>query len=252
MIIKKILSFLFIFASLNYLLQAQVSYGLQIQNFGRHGGGGGQLDSITVITNSNAQLLEYSPQGIGMFFEYGLKSKLPLSIRAELNYRIGEPLGLQLFLFNSVTGRISLSNYSEIKQGYNIELPLDFTYTFFKRNILVLNHSVGFEIGLLAGISFQIQSKDSQLIYQKQPINSQGLVDVNSAINNSLRMTNYFYNYGLRLRLWNFVITYRIDQLLYNSISRNLNVWGTTYPFKVSYEYQSITVGYILDFKQKK
>jgi len=232
-------------------LNAQITCGLQVQNFGRNGGGGGQIDSITAITNSNAQLLEYMPQGVGFFFEYQLKSRFPLTIRSELNYRGGRPSGLQLFVFNNVTGRISQSSYSEVRQSYSFEVPINLNYAVFKKGLRLLNNSVEFEAGLLAGISFQFQSKADDVAYQKQPSNSSGVVDVNSAISNSTRTTNYFYNYGLRLRLWNFILIYRIDQLINNSAVNNLAIWGNNYPFKVTYEYQSISLGYRINVNRK-
>jgi hypothetical protein len=251
MIDRKIVLLCLTYLSINVALSAQVSYGVQIQNFGRNGNGGAQVDSITAITNSNAQLLEYAPQGVGLFFEYQLKSRFPLMIRGELNYRGGKPSGYQLLVFNSVSGKISPSSYAEIKQNYNLELPIDLNYIVFKRRFHLLNKSVELELGLLAGVSLQFQNARNEVVYQKQPANSSGVIDVNSAINNSVRTTNYFYNYGVRLRLWNFVLIYRVDQLLNNSTVKNLNVWGNSYPFKISYEYQSVSLGYKLNFKRR-
>lgn len=249
---KKIILFVLVaYTSTNLTLSAQISYGVQIQNFGRNGGGGGQQDSMLTITNSNAQLLEYPPQGVGLSFEYQLKSRFPLMIRSELNYRGGKPLGLQLFVFNSINGKTSPSNYSELKQSYNLEIPIDLNYTLFKRGLRLLNKSVEFEAGLLAGFSFQFQSTSNQVLYQKQPSNSSGVVDVNSAINNSIRAINYFYNYGLRVKLWNFILIYRVDQLLNNSVIKDLSLWGNSYPLKVSYEYQSVSLGYRVNFNLK-
>jgi hypothetical protein len=248
---KNILFVLLVYLLTSLTLRAQISFGVQIQNFGRSGGGGGQVDSMVVITNSNAQLLEYPPQGVGLFFEYQLKSRFPVMIRSELNYRGGKPSGLQLFVFNSITGKTSASNYSELKQSYKLEIPIDLGYTLFKRGLRLLNKSVEFEAGLLAGVSFQFQSTSNQVIYQKQPLNSSGVDDVNSAINNSIRATNYFYNYGFRVKLWNFILIYRVDQLLNNSAIKDLSLWGNSYPLKVSYEYQSISLGYKLNLKRK-
>jgi len=234
-------------------VNAQITYGIQIQNFGRNGIGGVEADSISAFTTSTIQLLDYPPQGAGIFFEYHLKSRFPLILRGELNYRTGQSLNLDLLVYNNVTGMISFSNYSSLKLRSNLEIPIDINYLFIKQGVHVFKKTIDFELGLFAGVSFQFQPKASEVTYSMgQDKNTLGISDVNVAINNSIRSINYFYNYGIRAKIWNFIVTYRRDQLLTNSATNNLNVWGNSYSFKTSYNYQTISLGYTLSFKKKK
>lgn len=240
-----ILQCLFISTTLN----AQISYGVLIQNFGRNGSGGVMADSITAFTYSTIRLLESPPQGVGLFLEYRLKSRLPLILRGELNYRTGRSLNFDLLVVNNVTGKISPSSYSSLKPTYNFEIPLDLSYLILKRGMHVFKKVVDLEVGLLVGVSFQFQSRGDKVAYQSD--NASGISDVNLAIYNSMKSLNYFYNYGLRVKFWNFILIYRYDQLLTNSATNDLNVWGNTYPYRTTYQYQSVSLGYTFSFKKK-
>ncbi len=235
---------------INTTLNAQISYGVLIQNYGRNGGGGAIADSINAYTYSTIRLLEDPPQGVGIFFEYHFKSRLPLILRGELNYRTGRSLYFDFLVVNNVNGKISPSNYSALKPGYNFEVPLDLGYTVLNKGVRVFKKIVDLEVGLLAGVSFQIQPRGDKIAYQSST--TSGISDVNLAIYNSIKSLNYFYNYGLRVKFSHFLLIYRLDQLLTNSTTNNLNVWGNTYSFKISYQYQSISLGYTFSFKKKK
>lgn len=237
-------------ASVN--VSAQITYGIQIQNFGRHGIGEVKADSITAFTTSTIQLLDYPLQGAGLFFEYQPKSRFPIIIRTELNYRTGQAFNVDLLVYNNVTGIVSLLNYSSLKLRNNLELPIDLNYIFIKKGVHVFKKTVDFELSLMAGISFQFQPKTNDITYAMGQVkNAPGILDVNSAISNSVRPVNYFYNYGVRVKIWNFIIIYRHDQLITNSITNDLSVWGNSYSFKTNYDYQSVSLGYIVNFGKR-
>ncbi len=244
--------FLMVFISLTKAACGQFNYGVKLQNFGGARSGASIADSILVVADSRASLKLEVPQTIGLFVEYKLTGKLPLIIRSEISYR-PHPIGLDLTIYNGKSfGGKPDAVYTYKTLNYEFELPFSLCYNLVQKEKLSLLKLRNLEIGILAGVTIQLAARGERETYPiAKNFNSPGISDVNFAVYNTIRTTNYFYNYGVRARLGHFIATYRRDLLLTNSGTNDLNVWGNTYSFRTNYDFESISLGYTFSFKKK-
>lgn len=251
--IKKSLEFIFlmIFILLTKPVSGQFVYGVQLQSFGGAKRGAVIADSITVVNDSRASLKFEVPQTIGLFLEYKLKGNLPFTFRSEISYK-PHPIGLGLSIFNSkfFAGK-PIGVYTYKSYNFAFELPFNLCYNLIQKERFPFLKLRNLEIGLLGGVTIQLLSRGERETYPiAKNFNSPGISDVNFAIYNTIRNINYFYNYGARVRLGHFIATYRRDLLLTKSGTNDLKVWGNSYSFRTSYNYESISLGYTFSFKK--
>jgi hypothetical protein len=244
--------FLIIFVLLTKGANGQFTYGLQIQSFGGAKKGTVVADSITVVADSRASIKPFGVPSIGLFIEYKPKIKLPLLIRSEINYR-PNPIGLDLTIYNGRSfGGKPDAVYTPKTLNFAFDLPLTICYNIVQKEKASLLKLKNLEVGVLAGVAVQLTTRGERETYPiAKNFNSPGISDANFAIYDAIRTTNYFYNYGIRMRLGHFIATYRRDMLLTNSGTNDLSVWGNTYSFRTNYDYQSISLGYTFSFKKK-
>ena len=246
----KILFFLW-FILISHFGLGQFLYGVQVQASAGGIKGSAIADSISLISDSRASLR--FQRTIGVFLEYRLKSKLPLILRSEVNYR-PSPLGLDVSIFNgkSFNGKpIGVYTYKSLNFAFDV--PITINYNIIQKERLSFVKLRDLEIGIFAGLTFQFQSRSEKETYPiGKNLNSSGISDVNFSIYNSIRTINYFYNYGIRARLGHFIATYRRDMLLTQSGTNDLEVWGNIYSYKTIHQYESVSLGYTFSFKRRE
>ncbi len=232
---------------------SQLTYGIQLQVFGGSTGGVINADSILVVADSKGASIKFKvPENIGLFVEYKPKWQFPLIFRTEINYR-PHPIGLDLAIYNGkFFGGKPDGVYTYKEYNFGFDIPISSCYNLIQKGNIQFLKARTLEVGILAGVTFQFLARGEREIYPIGKNFSPGISDVNFAIYNTMRTTNYFYNYGVRVRLGHFIATYRRDLLLTNSSTNDLNVWGNTYSFKTSYNYESISLGYTFSLKKKK
>ncbi|MFM7488683.1 MAG: hypothetical protein ACKO13_17355 [Cytophagales bacterium] len=234
-----------------YQASSQFKYGVQLQNFGGSRMGGVVADSISVLLDSRASINVANIPAVGLFLEYKPAWKLPLFIRSEFNYR-SMPIGLGISIYNGKSfGGKPDAVYTYKTLNFAFDLPVNIYYNIIHREKFSVLNLRYFEVGLMAGFSIQFNGRGEGETYPiAKNFNSPGMSDVNFAIYNTIKTINFFYDYGIRVRLGHFVATYRRDFLLTRSATNDLEVWGNTYSFRTTYDYQSISLGYTFNFKK--
>jgi hypothetical protein len=253
--IKNCLKFLF-FLGFFLLTQSgfsQFAYGVQLQAFSGEIKGSAIADSILVFSDSRASIQFEVPQIIGLFLEYKPKGKLPLILRAEVNYR-PQPLGHDISIFNGKSfGGKPTGVYTYKSLNFAFDIPLTLNYILIKRENVPFFKLRNLEISGFAGITVQLQARGERETYPIAiNLNSPGISEVNFNLYNTIRTANYFYNYGIRVRLGHFIAIYRRDMLLTPSGTNDLKAWGNTYAYRTAHQYESISLGYTFNLKKKK
>jgi hypothetical protein len=247
--------FIFGFAAIIFFVneaKGQFCYGAQVQNFGGAKRGAVVADSILVVADSKGSISEFNVPSIGLFLEYKPAGKIPIFFRSEVNFR-PSPIGLGLTIYNGKSfGGKPDAVYTYKALNFAFDVPISLSYNIIQREKLSVLKLRNLEIGVIAGFTIQFLAKGDRETYPiAKNFNSPGISDVNFAIYNTIKSTNYFYNYGVRIRLGHFLATYRRDLLLTNSGTNDLNVWGNTYSFRTNYDYQSVSLGYVFSFRKR-
>ncbi len=253
MIEKKIgIVFLASLFFLSNLCFGQITYGVRFQAFNGGIKGSAIADSILLVTDTRpTSILLYVPQNIGLFLEYRL-GKIPFMLRTEINYR-PHPVGLDANIFNGKSfGGKPDGVYTYKTLNFGFDIPITLNYNLIQKENFAFLKLKRLEMGVFAGVTIQLQARGERETYAiGQNFNSPGISEVNFAVYNTIRTTNYFYNYGIRVRLGHLITTYRLDFLLTPSGTNDLKVWGNTYSYKTTHQYQSVSLAYTFSFKKK-
>jgi hypothetical protein len=241
---------IFIFLSNAILLQAQIKFGLHWQAMTGSNSGAAIADSITIEERS------YTERSLNLpspFFEYRHIAKTPLTVSTSFNLSTNGDIGLGAIVYNNLNvGKPFAIQYPLFYSiSTLIDIPFSIGYSIIQPgNLLIRN--LPLEIELFGGLDLKLKSRPFLPNDNLTSRNEAGVNEVYRSLPTTIKITNYYYSYGVRVKYGRFFISYRKDLQIAKTGTNSIVVFNKEYPFVTNWEYSYLAVGYYFGWFDRK
>ncbi|MBX2840841.1 MAG: outer membrane beta-barrel protein [Flammeovirgaceae bacterium] len=221
----------FILVSYNLPVSGQkLSFGPKFGLYGSKEHGSAQCDSIMVKAQSSGGNLEHP--FIGIFVDYKVSKRF--AVRTDINYftrytsysiyNHDDPLGLKL-------GQPIVKSGVVAPTTIDVQLGVGF-YPI-----------KGFQVFANVAPNFNFSYEEP---YNDVTRRSHGVEEVLNVVDETPKNLTWHYNFGCRLDVWRFNFELNYQQMLSNSMTNPIEIWGKSYPFETTSKMVSVSIAYRL------